>query len=86
MGSNNLWYQTGHYVWNPPGDPFSIALQASDPSGVCDMYAIADTIDIPGPSAIAGHLGVAAVPRSDLDNRSRAPPSTRATIYPEPAS
>ena len=51
MGSNNLWYQTGHYVWNPPGDPWPITLQASDPTGACNMWAIVDSIDVPGPSA-----------------------------------
>ena len=51
MGSNNLWYQTGHYVWNPPGDPWPITLQASDPTGVCNVYALVNGIDLPGPSA-----------------------------------
>ncbi|MHB8696376.1 MAG: hypothetical protein ACYDHH_34645, partial [Solirubrobacteraceae bacterium] len=51
VGSNNLWYQGGHYVWNPPGDPWSIELSASDPSGVCNTYAEVNTNTLPGPSA-----------------------------------
>ena len=46
VGSTNLWYQTGNYVWNPPGDPFSIELVASDPSGVCNMYATAGAVEL----------------------------------------
>ncbi len=26
VGSGNLWYQAGHYVWNPSGDSWSIEL------------------------------------------------------------
>ena len=48
---NNLWYQGAHDVWNPPGDPWSIALESSDPSGVCSMSAVVNGVTIPGPSA-----------------------------------
>ena len=48
---NNLWYQGAHYVWNPSGDPWSIALESSDPSGVCSMSAVVNGATIPGPSA-----------------------------------
>jgi hypothetical protein len=51
VASNNLWYQAGHYVWNPSGDPWSIELSASDPSGVCNMWAYVDTTRIDGPTA-----------------------------------
>jgi hypothetical protein len=50
-GSNNLWYQTGRYVWNPAGDPWPITLAANDPSGVCNMYASVNNVTVPGPSA-----------------------------------
>ncbi|MGO9957759.1 MAG: hypothetical protein ACLP50_17605 [Solirubrobacteraceae bacterium] len=46
VGANNLWYQAGQYVWNPPGAPFSIELDASDPSGVCSVYAYAGAVDL----------------------------------------
>jgi hypothetical protein len=39
VGSNNLWYQAGRYVWNPPGDPWPLTLSGSDPSGVCVITA-----------------------------------------------
>ena len=51
IGTNNLWYQGAHFVWNPPGDPWSIALSTSDPSGVCHLGATVDGTVIPGPSA-----------------------------------
>jgi hypothetical protein len=47
---NNLWYQGAHWVWNAPGDPWSIALSASDPSGVCQMWAVANGVQINAPS------------------------------------
>ena len=51
VGSDNLWYQTGRYVWNPTGDPWPITLAASDPSGVCNIYATVNDVLVPGPSA-----------------------------------
>lgn len=51
IGSNNLWYQGGHWIGNPAGDPWSIALAGSDPSGVCQMGANVNGNPIPGPSA-----------------------------------
>ncbi|MFZ1996628.1 MAG: hypothetical protein WAU75_21120 [Solirubrobacteraceae bacterium] len=51
VGSNNLWYQTGHYVWNAPGDPWPITLQATDPSGVCSMSAQVVGHTVLGPAA-----------------------------------
>jgi hypothetical protein len=53
VGTNNLWYQSGNYVWNPTGNPWSIELYASDPSGVCSMQAALDSVRLNGPTAIA---------------------------------
>ncbi len=39
IGGNNLWYQVGHWIWNPPGDPFPLTLDSQDASGVCTMSA-----------------------------------------------
>jgi hypothetical protein len=50
VGSNNLWYQSGRYVWNPTGDPWSIELSASDPSGICNMHAVIDSGQLDGPT------------------------------------
>lgn len=50
VGSNNLWYQRG-WVWNPAGDPWSIEVEASDASGVCDMSAQAENLSPSGPTA-----------------------------------
>jgi hypothetical protein len=49
VGANNLWYQGGHWVWNPPGDPWSIALWGSDPSGVCQMWAVLNGVQVNSP-------------------------------------
>jgi hypothetical protein len=49
VGGNNLWYQGGHWIWNPPGDPWSIALSGSDPSGVCQMWAVLNNVQINSP-------------------------------------
>jgi hypothetical protein len=49
-GSGNLWYQGSHWVWNPPGDPWSIELSGSDPSGACELFAIANGVQTTGPS------------------------------------
>ncbi|HXZ78154.1 MAG TPA: hypothetical protein VEH31_45770, partial [Streptosporangiaceae bacterium] len=53
LGADNLWYQGGHWIWNPPGDPWSIALSTlyPDPSGICNMWATANGRFIQGPSA-----------------------------------
>jgi hypothetical protein len=51
VGWDNLWYQGEGYVWNPPGDPWSADIEASDPSGICDMYVLANTDQIDGPTA-----------------------------------
>ncbi len=51
IGSNNLWYQAGHYVWNAPGDTWPITLAASDPSGICNMWAYVNNHYLQGPSA-----------------------------------
>jgi hypothetical protein len=39
VGSNNLWYQTNHWIWNAPGDPWPLTLAASDISGICILEA-----------------------------------------------
>ena len=49
VGSNNLWYQASHWVWNPPGDLWSIALSGTDPSGVCQMWATLNGVQINSP-------------------------------------
>jgi hypothetical protein len=51
VGSNNLWYQTGRYVWNTPNDPWPITLEATDPSGVCSMSAAVNAQSLLGPAA-----------------------------------
>jgi hypothetical protein len=53
LGGDNLWYQGGHWIWNPSGDPWSIALSTlyPDPSGVCNMWATVNGRFIQGPSA-----------------------------------
>jgi hypothetical protein len=52
IGSNNLWTEAGGWVWNPPGDPWSIAFAASDPSGVCSLQAAVNGHSQDGPAAI----------------------------------
>jgi hypothetical protein len=52
LGANNLWYQAAHWVHNDNGDGgFPIALASSDPSGVCNMLAYANSRPIQGPVA-----------------------------------
>jgi len=48
-GQGALW-QGGSYVWNPPGDPWSVALYASDVSGICSSYATVRNGVINGPT------------------------------------
>jgi hypothetical protein len=50
QGANNLFYQTGHYVWNPVGDGWPITVSGSDPSGVCALYALVNGAQITGPA------------------------------------
>jgi hypothetical protein len=51
VGSNNLWYQGGRWLRNHNGDGgWPITLYASDPSGVCSMWAIANGVRIDSPS------------------------------------
>lgn len=35
VGTENIWYQGGRWLWNPPSDPWSAALVGSDSTGVC---------------------------------------------------
>ncbi len=69
LGSNNLWYQTGHWIWNPSGDPWPFLLAASDPSGICNMYALVNELYIQGPDGAAEHQRLAAVPQPNLVER-----------------
>jgi hypothetical protein len=48
-GQGSLW-GSGSYVWNPPGDPFPVALYASDVSGVCASGATVGNHALNGPS------------------------------------
>jgi hypothetical protein len=50
VGSDNLWYQSNGWVWNPPGDPWSVELSGSDPSGVCQMWAVINGVQINSPA------------------------------------
>ena len=55
LGPGNLWGQNrpGEWIWNSPGDPWPIALAASDPSGVCSVSAtVGAHSELLGPSAI----------------------------------
>jgi hypothetical protein len=49
LGSDNLWNRAGQYVWNAPGDPFSVALAGSDSTGVCSMGAKIRNTQLSGP-------------------------------------
>ena len=49
VGFDNLWYQGSQWVWNAPGDPWSTALAGSDASGVCEMWAVVNGIQINAP-------------------------------------
>jgi hypothetical protein len=51
LGADNLWFEGGRYVWNPPGDSWPISFAASDPSGVCSMSATVNGTPIPGPAS-----------------------------------
>jgi hypothetical protein len=48
-GEGSLW-TSGSYVWNPPGDDFSVGLFSSDVSGICFSGASAGTEVLNGPS------------------------------------
>ena len=38
-GEGSLW-ESGSYVWNPPGDSWPVSLYASDISGICSSSAV----------------------------------------------
>ena len=48
-GQGALW-STGSYVWNPPGDDWSVALVAADVSGICSSGATVADNAVNGPS------------------------------------
>ena len=50
LGTHNLWYQASRWIWNPAGDPWSIDLYGSDPSGVCQMWATINGTRINSPA------------------------------------
>jgi hypothetical protein len=33
----SLWNQTGHWIWNAPGNAWSLPVTGGDPSGICSM-------------------------------------------------
>ena len=47
LGSDNLWYQSGHYV---RGAGWSASFQASADDGICGMQALVDGQSVQGPS------------------------------------
>ena len=50
-GLNSLWNQpAGQYVWNPPDDPWTVAVSASDFSGICNFSANVNGIEVQGPT------------------------------------
>jgi hypothetical protein len=53
LGSNNLWYQTGRWIWNAPGNAWPLTVAASDISGACSVWATVSDHYVPGPSATA---------------------------------
>ncbi len=68
LGGNNLWYQASHWVHNDNGDGgFPITLASSDPSGVCNMWAVARQPPDSGAGGDAEHDRLAPVSRPDLD-------------------
>jgi len=50
VGSNNLWYQGGHWIWNPSGDAWGAGVWGSDPSGVCQMWAVINGVQVNSPA------------------------------------
>jgi hypothetical protein len=50
VGSDNLWYQGGHWIRNPSGDPWSAEVSGIDPSGVCQMWAVINGIQVDSPA------------------------------------
>jgi hypothetical protein len=51
IGPDNLWNESAHWVWNAPGDPWTIGFAANDPSGICDTAAFVNGRTLNGPSA-----------------------------------
>ena len=47
-GIGALW-NDAQYVWNPPGDSWWVASDASDPSGACDMWAYLNSVLVTAP-------------------------------------
>jgi len=36
-GPGSLWDQTGHWIWNAPGDPWPLSTAGGDSSGICSL-------------------------------------------------
>ena len=62
-GQGALW-TSGSYVWNPPGDDWSVALYSSDVSGICSSEATVGGSCAERSGRAAGQLGLATVPES----------------------
>jgi hypothetical protein len=45
-GIDNIFDQTGHWIWNTPGDAWPASISGSDPSGVCDMAVQANSVSV----------------------------------------
>ncbi len=73
IGADNVWYQSGRWIWNAPAIRGSMTLAASDPSGICRMSAIVNGHYMPGPAFIPNTSRVDAVPKLDMGAHSKAP-------------
>ena len=50
-GDDSLWDgPASTWVWNPPGDTWTMTMQATDVSGICRMLAIVGNIQVQGPT------------------------------------
>jgi len=80
-GGDALWTEpNGAWVWNPAGESWAVAEQASDVSGVCDLLADVGGIDLQGPteprdSTVWQQCPTPASWDFDIDTRSYVPTS-----------
>jgi hypothetical protein len=43
-GNNNIWAQSGNWIWNTPSDPWAAAISGNDTTGICSAYVRVDGI------------------------------------------
>ena len=81
----SLWDQTGHWIWNAPGDAWPLPVAGADSSGVCSL-SVQVGASAPIADSVAASRRTIPAGRSASSQRAGQRRSTRATTSAVPGS